>query len=92
MSEKVAEWAIGRFTGTNTADDAAVVPVHPTDLDGRCELIDGTPIHPLLAVVALGLVGPNGAVSSATLRRYILDADSRLLDVSVNARRFPEWE
>jgi hypothetical protein len=27
----------------------------------------------------------------ATLRRYIMAADSRLLDVSVNARNFPQW-
>ncbi len=91
MSEKVAAWAIGQLGGTNTADEAALVPVHATDVDGRCELIDGTPIHPFLAIAALGLIGPSGAVNPVTLRRYILDADSRLLDVSVNARRFPEW-
>ena len=39
----------------------------------------------------LGLVGPNGAIPAAKLRRYILEADSRVLDVSVNARSFPEW-
>ena len=32
-----------------------------------------------------------GVANPATLRRYVLDADSRVLDVSVNARSAPEW-
>lgn len=88
MSQKVAEWALATLAGSEPGD---TVPVHPTDVNGRCELIDGTPIHPFLAVVALGLAGPGGTIPAANLRRYILDADSRLLDVSVNARSFPEW-
>lgn len=88
MSLSVAEWAVAALTGADAGDH---VPVHPTNVDGRCELIDGTPIHPFLAVHALGLVSPDGAVQTANLRRYVLEADSRVLDVSVNARSFPEW-
>jgi len=88
MSAKVAEWALDRLNGNNTDD---TVPVHPTDIDGRCELIDGTPIHPFLALTALGLIGPTGTINKTILRRYVMEADSRLLDVSANARIFPEW-
>ena len=77
MSEKVAEWLLTQLT-----EPTDEVPVHWSDVDGRCELIDGTPIHPHHVLATLGV---------ATLRRYILDADSRMLDVSVNARSFPQW-
>jgi len=97
MSQKVAEWALeslrnheaGEFG--DLTDPDAFVPVAPNDVDGRCELIDGTPIHPFLAVAALGLICPNGSINTVTLRRYVMQADSRLLDVSVNTRIFPEW-
>ncbi len=91
MSQKVAEWALETLSGSAETELADTVPVHPTTIDGRCELIDGTPIHPFLAVSALGLIGAGAVVNPAKLRRYILDADSRALDISVNARSFPEW-
>lgn len=89
MSQKVLDWALGTLNGDIEPTDT--VPVHPTDIDRRCELIDGTPIHPFLAVHALGLINSNGVANPVNLRRYILDADSRVLDVSVNARIFPDW-
>ncbi len=89
MSQDVAEWALETLSGDIEPSDT--VPVHPTNVDGRCELIDGTPIHPFLAVRALGLIGTSAVIKPANLRRYILDAKSRVLDVSANARRFPEW-
>jgi len=89
ISQTVLDWALGQLSGQDEPTDT--VPVHPFDVDGRCELIDGTPIHPFLAVVALGLAGRGGVMDRNVLRRYVLDADSRLLDVSVNARSFPEW-
>lgn len=79
MSQKVAEWLL---TQLDTDEPADHVPVDWSDVDGRCELIDGTPIHPNHALATLGV---------ATLRRYIFDAKSRLIDVSVNARSFPQW-
>lgn len=78
MSEQVAEYLIDQ--AANPSDDP--VPVRWNDLDRRCELIDGTPIHPQHV---LGLLG------TATLRRYLFDAESRVIDISVNARSFPEW-
>jgi len=92
MSQQVAEWALASLTGDIDSNDPdRTVPVDPTDVDGRCELIDGTPIHPFLAVAALGLCGPGGSIAAVHLRRHVMQADSRLLDVSVNARIFPEW-
>jgi len=88
MSLEVAQWALETLAGADPGDH---VPVHPTNVDGRCELVDGTPIHPFLAVQALGLINPDGTANPVTLRRYVMEADSRILDVSVNARIFPEW-
>ena len=76
MSQAVAEWLLAN----DGADEH--VPVHWNDTDGRCELIDGTPVHPAHALKIFG---------TATLRRHILDANSRILDTSYNARTFPEW-
>lgn len=78
MSEKVAEDALERL-GEPSLED---LPVSWNDVDQRCELIDGTPIHPHLALATMGV---------AVLRRHIMDAKSRILDVSVNARLFPRW-
>ena len=88
MSQKVLDWALNTLAG---ADPGDCVPVHPADVDGRCELIDGTPIHPFLAVHALGLINNTRVANPVNLRRYILDSHSRVLDVSVNARTAPEW-
>jgi hypothetical protein len=84
MSLKVAEWARRQLLEPSNEP----VPVDPTDIDGRCELIDGTPVHPLLVAATTALF----QLDAPTLRRYLFDADSRLLGVSVNARGFPEWQ
>jgi hypothetical protein len=62
--------------------DPAVEPVDidRDDPDRRCELIDGTPIHPDLAMVAL---------AAARFRRIVLDARSKPIDVSYTSRGFP---
>ena len=78
MSETVAEYLLEE-AAIETGDPA---PVKWNDVDGRCELIDGTPIHPKHVLPILGV---------ATFRRHILNAKSRLIDVSVNARTFPQW-
>ena len=78
MSQKVAEAALERFAF------GADVPVEtdPFDIDGRCELIDGTPIHPKLALSVLGV---------AALQRVVFGSKSRELDVSYASRGFPKW-
>ena len=53
-----------------------------TDMDRRCELIDGTPIHPKLAVVAM---------AAGMLRRTVFSDDGLPIDVASKARSFPVW-
>ncbi len=78
MSESVAEGLLARL-----GDPSIPPPEIAFDkIDGRCEFIDGTPLHPNLAVAAL---------AAARLRRVILDADAKPVDVSVRTRGFPPW-
>ncbi len=84
MSQRVAEWALNHLNNPNC--DCDTVPVHPLDVDGRCELINGQPVHPLLVAAVLGL----HRFDTPTLRRYVMTADSRIVDYSYNARTAPE--
>ena len=52
------------------------------DIDKKCQLIDGTPIHPLYALAA---------TATATFRRLVYGARGRPIDVSIDARRIPDW-
>ena len=51
------------------------------DPDRRCELVDGTPIHPDHALAALA--------AASEVRRLVLDARSAAIDLGRRARRFP---
>ena len=84
MSQKVAEWAIEQLTNPDPNCDR--VPVDAFDIDGRCELIDGTPVHPFL-IAAVTRMYTFGAPN---LRRCVMDAKSRILDYSYNARSAPQ--
>lgn len=76
MSEKVAEILLAR-----TEQDAGQPqPIGPDDIDGRCELIDGTPLHPMFAFRAL---------ASATLQRVVMSAESVPVDLGRKVRTFP---
>ena len=77
MGERLAE----QLLLAQADPDIAITPSF-TDPDYRCEFLDGTPLHPRLALQLLGV---------AEFRRMILDANSRALDVSVNSRAFPQW-
>jgi len=82
MSERVAQWAAAKMRGEDVGDP----PIDAFDLDGRCELIDGTAIHPLLVAATCGF----WQWSPSDLRRYVMAADSRIVDYSYNARVAPE--
>jgi len=75
-SAKVAENVLKRLD-----DDSVDIGLGYDDPDGRCEFIDGTPVHPAFLLAVMGV---------ATFRRHIFGAESRP-DVSVNARAFPQW-
>ena len=79
MSHKVAEETLARLDKPSFEP----LPVAWNDIDGRCELIDGTPIHPNYALAVNGrrhLPSPNHGRQQ-----------SQILDVSHNVRLFPKW-
>lgn len=53
-----------------------------SDIDKKCQLIDGTPIHPLYAMAA---------TVTGTLRRLVYSARGRPIDASFDSRRIPDW-
>lgn len=53
-----------------------------TDVDRKCQLIDGTPIHPLYAIAA---------TATATFRRLVYDARGRPVEASYDSRQIPDW-
>ena len=63
-------------------EEAASVEPSFDDLNRRCELDDGTPIHPRLAALAL---------AGGIFRRIVFDSKSRPVDVAVRSRTFPPW-
>ena len=52
------------------------------DIDGRCELIDGTPLHPKAALMLL---------MRSHIRRQVLTAKNKTLNASEQVRAFPKW-
>ena len=80
MSERVAAEALSRLDDSADVEDLQQLPLRHRDVDGRCELIDGTPIHPQFGVAALAL---------AELRRIVLGADSEIKDLGRGVRCFP---
>jgi hypothetical protein len=77
MSQRVAEDTLARMTG---GANATRLDLDPDDIDRRCELIDGTPIHPRYVMAA---------IATATLRRMVFGANSEILDLGRAVRGFP---
>ncbi len=65
--------------GTGTGD-SGVSTLDPELPQARCELIDGTPIHPSAGLATM---------AAATVRRIVLGAPSELLDLGRAVRAFP---
>jgi hypothetical protein len=78
MSKSVADDALRRLAEPSNEP----LPVEFDDVDGRCELIDGTPIHPKLALILL---------ATARMRRQVMNSKSRSLDLGTTIRQAPEW-
>jgi hypothetical protein len=78
VGQELAENLIEQLAGGD------VEPIQPDyhRIDRRCELDDGTPLHPRLAAVA---------VVAGRFRRIVFDTASRPVDVAVKARGFPPW-
>ena len=78
MSRDVADNTITRlFDPTVPA-----IRLDGQDLDRRCEFVDGTPVDPRLALVA---------VAVARFQRIVLDPDNHVIEASVASRTFPPW-
>ncbi len=78
IGQKILENLLERYLDP----DVVAVPVDRDNPDYRCERIDGTPIHPDLAFVATAV---------AEFERIVLCERSRVIDMSVKARGFPDW-
>ena len=88
MSEKVAEDLLARTFGHETPTgepafdvDPFEMPIAWDDIDGRCETIRGTPIHPKHALGLL-LVGK--------LRRTIMGAHDQVINLGRDVRFFTQ--
>lgn len=71
---------IERDGGEHDVDAPDRLRIDPLDADGRCELIDGSPIHPHFALATL---------AGATFRRMVLSAESERMDLGRAVRGFP---
>ena len=81
MSLKVLQNAIAQMAKAPEEQDFTSM-LDANDVDGRCELIDGTPIHPKYALVLL---------MQARIRRQVLTAKNVTLNASLPNRVFPDW-
>ena len=81
MSLKVLQNAIAQMAKDPEEQDFTSM-LDANDIDGRCELIDGTPIHPKYALVLM---------MQARVRRQVLGAKNVTLDASYETRLFPDW-
>ena len=86
MSEQVAEDLLARAFGHETPDGDSPLDVDPfelpiawDDINGRCETIRGTPVHPKHALGLL-LIG--------TLRRTVMSAPDVVVNLGKDARFF----
>ncbi|RZV45987.1 MAG: HNH endonuclease [Acidimicrobiales bacterium] len=86
MSEKLAEDLLARVTGCESPSAESPLDINPfelpiawDDIDGRCETIRGTPVHPKHALWLL-LIG--------NLRRTVMTADNQVLNLGRSTRLF----
>jgi len=81
MSLKVLMHTIAQLAKDPSEQDFTSI-LDANDLDGRCELIDGTPIHPKYALVLM---------MQARIRRQVLGAKNCTLNASHPTDAFPDW-
>ena len=79
MSQRVYESTLAWL------DDPTVNPFPELDhnhIDKKCQLIDGTPIHPLYGIAA---------TVTAAFRRTVYSARGRPIETSFDSRQIPDW-
>lgn len=79
MSQRVYEQTVAWLADPATNQ---FPEIDRTDIDKLCQLIDGTPIHPLYAFAA---------TVTGTFRRIVYSARGRPIDASFDSRRIPDW-
>ena len=80
VSYEVAEAIVANLL---KPDSHVNVPIDHDDIDGRCETIDGTPIHPYLIGKLIGI---------GRFRRHIFKPDGhKIAETNVKSSRFPSW-
>ena len=86
MSEKVAEDLLARSFGHESPSgdspmdiDPFELPISWDDIDGRCETIRGTPVHPKHAL---------GVLLAARLQRMVMNADDEIVNHGKKIRFF----
>lgn len=86
MSEKVAEDLLARAMGCIDPDtngpmdfDPFDLPIDYDDVDGRCETLQGTPVHPMHALVPLLI---------SKMRRLVIDEYGQATEEPKNAPTF----
>jgi len=90
MSEKVAEDLLARTNGHIDPDgdspmdiDPFELPIAWDDIDGRCETIRGTPVHPKHAL---------GLLLAGRLRRLVMNSESKVIDHGSDVRFFTKTQ
>ncbi len=78
MGQQLAEDILTQLA----AGDDVSVDLDHEDVNRRCELDDGTPLHPPFAATALAV---------GRFRRIVFDPTSRPVDIAASTRSFPPW-
>lgn len=79
MSQRVYEETVAWLADPSSNE---FPEIDRSDVDRKCQLIDGTPIHPLYALAA---------TVTATFRRLVYSARGRPIEVSYDSRQIPDW-
>ena len=90
MSEKVAEDLLARTYGHENPDgsnplnvDPFEMPISWDDLDGRCETIRGTPVHPKHAL---------GVLLAGQMQRMVMTAENEIVNHGKKVRAFTKTQ
>ncbi|MCP4227525.1 MAG: DUF222 domain-containing protein [Actinomycetia bacterium] len=80
MSQTVADYVLASLPRTEGHWLPTESPLDPDDIDGRCELMNGMPLHPRFAAAAM---------ATAQFRRLIFSTDGEILEHGRKTRIFP---
>ena len=79
MSQRVYEKTLAWLEDPSAND---FPKIDRSDIDSKCQLMDGTPIHPLYGLAA---------TATAKFRRTVYSARGRPIEASLDTRSIPDW-